>query len=216
MCIFGGGGGARAAEKLQQQQADEATADAQKKANALQVGMGNINTAFSGFDDNYFSGLAKNYTDYAMPQLQDQYDLAKKDITYSLARKGDLASTTAGDQQALLDKQNARNIVGVEGAGADVANQARRDVQANKQDVISQLNTTYDAGSANDMALSAAKSLAVPKSFSPIGQLFTNVSALAAQSKLASDGSTPGVYPYGGNTGAQIYGGGSASTLVTG
>ena len=207
MCIFGGGGGARAAEVQQQKQADEASADAAQKATALREGNANIDKAFSGFDDNYFNGLQRNYTDYAMPELQDQYDQSRKNIVYSLARKGNLNSTVAGDQYGLLDKELAKNMVGIEGAGADYANQARRDVQANKQDVIGQLNTTYDAASANDMALSASKALAVPKSVSPLGQLFTNVSALAAQSKLASDSATAGAYPYG-TVGAQTYGGG--------
>ena len=125
MCIFGGGGGNRALEKQQQQQADQATADANAKAASLRTGMANINNAFGGFDDNYFANLAKNYTDYAMPQLADQYGDAKKNITFALARKGNLNSTVAGDQYALLDRENATNTTGIESAAQDYANQAR-------------------------------------------------------------------------------------------
>lgn len=203
MCIpglFGGGGGDRAAEKLQQQQADQATADAKAKAEKLRTGMAGIDNAFGGFNEDYFSGLAKNYTDYATPQLKDQYDEAKKNIVYSLARKGNLASTTAGDQYALLDKENARNLTGISSTAGDYANSARRDVAANKNEVIGQLNSTYDADSSVNDALSRSRMLATPPSFSPLGNLFTNISALAAQNRLASDGRDQG----GG--GARTYG----------
>jgi hypothetical protein len=209
MCIFGGGnGGAKALAAQQQQQATEARTDADTKAASLRTGMANINQAFGGFTDDYFNNLAKNYTDYATPQLQDQYDEAKKNIVYALARKGNLASSTYGDQLALLDRQNATAQTGIEGTASDYANQARRDVQSNKNDVISQLNSNYDADAANASALSSAKALAVPVSFSPLGNLFTNISAMAAQNKLASEGN-PAATQYGaklfGSSGGSSY-----------
>jgi hypothetical protein len=169
--------------------------------------MANIDTAFAPFDDNYFAGIQSKYNDYALPQLQDQYNQAKNNIVFSLARKGNLNSSTAGDLYGELDRENATNLVGIEGAGKDYANQARSAVEANRKDITGQLNTTYDADSANNLALTAAKSLAVAKpSFSPLGQLFQNISAVAAQNRLASD-------PYGaaGPTGgARTFGSGAS------
>jgi hypothetical protein len=201
--LFGGGGGgaSRDAERLAQKQANDIRSDADIKAEKLRTGMANIDNAFAGFDDNYFAKLAKDYTDYAMPQLQSQYDDTKKNITFALARKGNLASTTAGDQYGMLDRQNAFNKTDIEGKGADYAAQQRAAIQANKQDIVGQLNTTYDADAANNLALSMSKSLQVPKTnFNPLGQMFTNISAVAAQAKQASD-SNPGGY----NPGARTY-----------
>lgn len=201
MCIFGGGGGAsKDLARQQQQQADEARADQQRKSAALRTGMGNIDNAFAGFNDDYFAKLSQNYRDYAKPQLDDQYGEAKKNIVYSLARKGNLNSTVNGDQMALLDRQYANNETGLEGAASDVANSARRDVQSNKDAVIAQLNTSYDSDAATTEALARAKAVATPISFSPLGQLFTNVSAIAAQNKIAQD-SNPANY------GARLFGG---------
>jgi hypothetical protein len=208
MCFFGGGsGGAKAQAAQQQQQADEARADADKNAAALTTGKANIDSAFSGFDDNFFNGLAKNYTDYATPQLEGQYGLAKKNITYALARNGTTRSSIAGDEFGQLAKQYATNQTGIAGTGASYASKARSDVQSNKADVTNQLFASNEADSANVAALSAAKSLATPPSFSPLGNLFTNISAVAAQNKLASDASGG----YGGgarlyNTGTSAYG----------
>jgi hypothetical protein len=209
MCISSGGGAARALQVQQQQQADEATADAQKKAASLQSGMANINDAFGGFDDNYFNNIATQYENYAQPQLQDQYDQAKKNIVYSLARKGNLNSSVAGDQYALLDKQNATDLTGIESAANSLANNARQTVQSNKQDVIGQLDSTYDADAANSAALSAAKSLAAPVSFSPLGTMFSNIAATAAQAKLASDPYSL----YGGSVGASLTPGSTGSLV---
>lgn len=211
MCIFGSGdGGAKALAAQQQKQADEARADQTAKAASLKQGMGNIDNAFSGFNDDYFNNLAKQYTDYAQPQLDDQYNEQKKNLTYALARGSNLNSSVAGDQQALLDRQYAQNETGLQSTGMGYASQARKDVQANKNDVVSQLNASYDANAANTSALSAAKALAAPVQFSPLGQLFTNISAVAAQNKIASDAT-----PSYGNYGTRLYGGGSSSYGVT-
>lgn len=203
MCIpglFGGGNSDRAVASLQQKQADDATTAADLKAAKLRTGKAGIDSVFSGFNDDYFSGLAKNYIDYAVPQLNDQYSEAKKNIVYDLARKGNLNSTVAGDQYALLDKENARNLTGIGSTAGDVANSARRDVASNKNEVIGQLNTTYDTDSAVNDALSRSRMLAAPPSFSPLGNLFTNVTALAAQSRLQADGRDDGsVRNYGYN-----------------
>lgn len=210
MCIFGSGGGDKALAAQQQRQADEARADQNTKAAALRTGNDNINNAFAGFDDNYFNNLSKSYLDFQKPQLDDQYDQQKKNITYSLARNGNLNSSVAGDEGAVLDKQYALNLTGLNSAAGDVANTARRSVQSNKNDVESQLNASYDSDAANTSALAAARTLAAPTSFSPLGNLFTNVSAVAAQSKLASDGASgygsPGARLFGGSSSSPSYG----------
>ena len=200
MCFGGSSSGVqKQLAQMQLQQSQQATQDAATKASALTAGMSNINNAFGGFNDDYFNNLAKNYTDYATPQLQDQYDLSKKNITYALARGGNLNSSVAGDQQALLDKENATNLEDIAGTAQDYANTARQNVQSQKQNVVSQLDASYDPDAANTEALSSAKSLAVPVSFSPLGNMFSDIAAAAAQNKLATT-----VYPYGGPMGAAL------------
>lgn len=205
MCIFGSGNANKQIADQQAQQAAEARTDANTKAAALTTGKANIDQAFSGFDDNYFNGISQKYMDYAQPQLDDQYAQSKKNITYALARNGTTNSSIAGDEFGQLSKQYATNQTGISGTASDYASKARADVQSNKTDVTNQLFSSNDADAANTAALSAAKSLAVPTSFSPLGQLFTNVSAVAAQNKLASTG-----YPSSAG-GAQLFSGGSTS-----
>lgn len=218
MCIFGSGSSAQASAQMaaqnqqaqtaqMQQQADQTAADAKTRADAITTGKQNIDSAFGSFDDNFFNNLSKSYTDYAQPQLDDQYNYAKKNITYALARNGTTNSSMAGDEFGQLAKQYATNQTGISSTGANYANSARAGVAADKSDVTNQLISSGDADAANTAALSAAKVLQVPPSFSPLGSLFTNVSALAAQNKLASDSNATGY----GNVGAQLFGGGSST-----
>lgn len=193
-----------------QTQADQTKSDADARAAAIATGKQNIDSAFGGFNDDFFNGLAKNYTDYAQPQLDDQYTQAKKNITYALARNGTTNSSIAGDEFGTLAKQYATNETGVAGTGANYANSARQSVAADKNDVTNQLIQSGDADAANISALSAAKVLAVPPTFSPLGTLFTNVSAVAAQNKLASDSNlSPGSV-----AGARLFGASSPSSYV--
>lgn len=205
MCIFGGDGGSKALARQQQQQADEARADATARAGRIQTGNANIDQTFGQFNDDYFNKLSKSYLDYAQPQLDDQYTNAKKYITYALARNGTTHSSIAGDEFGDLAKQYATNETGLNSTAADYANRARADVAANKSSVIGQLNASGDADAATTAALSASRVLAAPPSFSPLSALFTNVSALAAQNKLASD-SNPAT-----SSGARLYGAPSTS-----
>jgi hypothetical protein len=203
MCIFNSGAAiAKQQAQLAQGQANQAAADAAQKQQAITTGMTNINNAFAGFDQNYFDSLAKNYTDYATPQLQDQYNLQKKNIIYNLARGGNLGSSVYGDQMALLDKQNAQDMATIQGTGQDYANTAKQNVQSAKQNVVNQLNTTYDVAGTNTEALQQAQLMAATPSFSPLGSMFANVSALAAQNKLASQGYGAGMSGVAGPTGA--------------
>lgn len=221
MCIFPSDGGAKALAAQQQQQADQAAAQAKTQADearsdadartaAVNTGKQNIDSAFSGFNDDYFNQVSNAYKNYAQPQLDDQYTAAKKNITYALARNGTTNSSIAGDEFGQLAKQYATNESGIAGTADDYANNQRQTVASNKNDVTNQLISSGDADAANTAAISAAKSIAIPASFSPLGNLFTNVSALAAQNKLASDANSIPA----GSVGARLFGSSSPSYYV--
>lgn len=64
-----------------------------------------INGSFdSMFTPDYFNGQTKAYTDYYKPQLNDQYADTQKQLTYWLADKGLLDSSTRNDKTATLQK----------------------------------------------------------------------------------------------------------------
>lgn len=97
---------------LETQAADEKTrTDAQSRADeAARQGRitgyeNGVNGSFdSMFTPDYFSGQTKAYQDFYKPQLDDKYADTQKQLTYWLADKGLLDSSTRNDKTADLQK----------------------------------------------------------------------------------------------------------------
>ena len=64
MCFGGGGGDGGAAQ---------ARADENARQARIKTGVGNINQKFDKFDDGFFKGRGQAYTNFATPQVNDQY-----------------------------------------------------------------------------------------------------------------------------------------------
>lgn len=172
MCFgIGGGssgdGGAAAASRA----AEEA------RQSRINSGMNEISNAFSGFDDNFYNQRAKAYTDYANPQLEDQYAEAKKALVYALSRSGNLGSSVAADRNADLLKSYNANKQAIEQKGLSYANQLKSDVNSNRSNLVNELNNTANPSAVAQSAASQAGLLSSAPAFDALGQLFTNATA---------------------------------------
>jgi hypothetical protein len=119
MCIFGGDGGA--GDEAKRARAEEAARQAR-----IKTGIGGIDSAFSGFDSNFYDGRKQAYLNFAMPQLNEQHDDAYRGLTYQLARQGLNESSTGADRFGRLQKTYDMNRQGVVDKGMETANNARR------------------------------------------------------------------------------------------
>jgi hypothetical protein len=89
-------------------------------------GVGKSTGAFSG---DFFDKRRQAYVDYAMPQLQDQYKDAQRELTYSLARGGNLASSTNAVQTGDLSKLYGTNQQAIADKALGYSNEARTAVE---------------------------------------------------------------------------------------
>lgn len=161
--------------------AARARADEEARQKRIREGTDSINQTFTQFDDDYFAKLRDSYVGYARPQLDEQMGDARKQLTFALARSGNLDSSTRGEQSADLQKTYDLNLQDIADKGREYETTARNNVEQARGDLVSQLQLTGDNTGAANAALSRATALASPPAYSPIGQLFQDSTAMLNQ-----------------------------------
>ena len=188
MCFGGGGGDGGAAQ---------ARADENARQARIKTGVGNINQKFDKFDDGFFKGRGQAYTNFATPQVNDQYKQVSDQLAYSLARTGLDQSSEKARQGGVLMRDNAlaRQTL-AEGATTE-ATKARQAVEDQRNNLISQVNMTADPEMAAQNALRSAGIMEQQQAFNPVANLFANTTGMlgAAQNAGYYSGG-PGLKPF--------------------
>lgn len=166
----GGDGGAAAREAARRQR--------------IQQGTASIDAAFGQFTPEYYSGIESAYVDYAMPQLERQYQEALKQLAFALERSGIQASTGAGSKQAQMEEQYNKYRTDIASAGRSYADRARQDTESSRAQLMSQLSATEDPAAAATGAARFAETASRPPTFDPIGSFVFDV---AQEMKQKSD-----------------------------
>lgn len=126
-----------------------------------------------GFDDNYYSGIRKAFTDFYLPQVGEQYDQANRKLTYKFANAGNLDSSAGANNIANLFRDYNRERAGIGDRALGAEKDLRSNVEQNRSELISQLSATADPEAAATSAAARAKALATPGPYSPLGDLFS-------------------------------------------
>lgn len=173
MCGGGGGG-----------DGGYAASEAERQAK-IKEGYNKIQDIFSGFDDNFYNNRATAYTNYAKPQLDDQYSKAIENLTYALARNNRLDSSVAGEQQAELQKQYDDAMTNLTSSGLDYANSSRDAVNQARTNLVTINNSVADPDQIAAESATTAAGLKAADAYDPIGTFFTNIGeTLATQGDL--------------------------------
>lgn len=148
---------------------------------AIRAGTERINGIFDGadtgtggFNDAFYDQQKQNYLDFAMPQLEDQRAKAARELTYSLARSGNLESSARADLAGQLQKQYDTQAQSVASKALDYENQSRTNVENARSDLISMLNATGDAESAANSAIARSQALSATPSYNPLTSMFAD------------------------------------------
>ena len=188
MC--GGGGSAKRAAA--QQRADEEARQAR-----IAQGRQSIDDTFnSTYNDDFFNNIGKTYTDYYNPQVDQQYEDAKKKLTFNLGRQGILGSTEAGDQFKKLEDKYGQERQNIANNALQAGQTARGNVEQQRNQLYSINNSTADPAAAAASAQNALKNITTQPSLTSLGNLFAeflnNASAPAASVAAAQNTSLPG------------------------
>ena len=169
--------------------AEIAREQAEKNEMRIREGTGRVDQAFSGFDDNYYSGLGKSYLDYYQPDLERQYADAQKKNTFRFANSGNLDSGASNESFGDLAEHYTQQRAQLADRSLSEQQNARGQVAQNRADLISQLESGSGVESTAQSALARASSLSQPPEYSPLGDMFSQFTgALANSAAMQSKG----------------------------
>lgn len=164
MC--GGGGKDNSAEQAAQRE--------RERRARISQGTASIDQALAPFNDEFFGTQQQAFLDNALPQLDDQFKQAQKDLIFALSRGGLLQSSTAAQRQRALNEERARFERQLNDQAVAFANQGRSNLETTRSNLISQLNATEDPALAASSAAREAGLLNTPPTFDPLGQFVFN------------------------------------------
>lgn len=155
---------------------DTSAAEEAAREKKIEEGMGKIDTTFSGFTPEFYASRAGAYSDYAMPQVEDQYKKAAEGLKFALARQyGTTETSEAAKREAELAKQYTMAKTGITDKAQDYATSAKSDVEKQRGALVGQLQATADPNAVGQLASTQADLLRQQQSFDPLGDLFYNV-----------------------------------------
>jgi len=179
--LFGGGGNNEAARAREEEAA---------RQGRIRQGTNQIDSIFSRFNDDFFRKQRDSYTNYALPQLQQQRDDAARDLTFALDRTGQLGGSVRAQKTGELQRLFDLNEQQIRDQALAHESQARTGVENARADLVGMLNATGDTQGAVNSALSRATVLTQPQAYSPLGQLFADFTGAlgiqAAQERAAA------------------------------
>jgi hypothetical protein len=158
---------------FQKREAERAREEETERKHKIKKGMAKIDTAFAGFDDNFYNTREAAYKGFYTPQLTDQFTKARENLTFALSRAGTLNSTVAGQKSADLTKDYDVNVglINSKAAADRAATQGK--INEEKSALVSQLNATAQANQVGDQATARTQQLASEApDYNPLGDIF--------------------------------------------
>jgi len=162
MSLFGGTGDGGAA-----------ATEAARQAN-ITAGEGQVDQQFAGFDPAFYSKYGKTVTAAQMPQLMDQYQTTGKNLTYALARGGNMTGSAAQQETASLGKQLNAGESQVANNAQNAENTLQSNVQTQKGQLYQQLEQGGTPSAISAQAQAAASQMRAPSPIQPLGNLFSD------------------------------------------
>lgn len=163
-----------------------------KRQQDIAAGRARIDEAFGQFNDPYYQGVEKSYTDYYNPQVDSQYEDAQRKLKLNLARTGNLNSGSGARQLGDLTRAYTDQRTAISGQAIDQANKQRGTVEQTKGELYNQNTSAADPAAAAASAAARVGTLSSPQSFSPLSALFASFFDNAATNVAAESRGYPG------------------------
>jgi hypothetical protein len=173
MPLFGSSGDGGAAQQEAQRQA------------TISSGEQKIDQNFSQFDPSFFSNYKNAIVGAQEPQLDQQYQTTGKNLTYALARGGNLNSSAAQQEGQSLNNELGIQQSNLANKAQDATNQLQANIESQKGNLTNQLVASQDVSSTAESAAAAAAADRAPSVIQPLGNLFSDWSSEYLAGKTA-------------------------------
>ena len=184
-CFMGGGGGGGGGGD-----GGAAAREAARQA-AISQGMDTLNQQFAGFNDDYYGGVKKAYTDKNIPLLDEQEKRARLNLPTSVG------STQNSEYARLLerfetDAQRAR--VEQAAQAENFANTQRQNIEGQRGSIASQITAGASPDTAATLASGAANTLRATPLPPTIGDIFAQYMGNAQNGAYGASVANPQTY----------------------
>lgn len=196
------------------------------QAEALQNAFGNYlaktgglytqSASSPGFGPGFYKQAQDAYVNFALPQLQGQYDQTRRGLDYRLANQGLLGSSGARDLTNQLGNQMVLNKQNIANQGLGQAQQLQRDVNQQYNTLVGQLEASANPTATTQQALQAAAQFSAPSALPAVGQLFNNFANQYLGGQLGGlYGQQAGLYDPRMNPALRGFGSGASAPVAT-
>jgi hypothetical protein len=145
-----------------------------QRQNNITSGEAQVDQSFSKFDPTFFQNYQNTILGAETPQLMDQYRTTGKNLTYALARGGNMNGSVGQQENQSLNNQLAVNQSTLANKAADASNQLQGQVQTQKGQLYSQLEQGGTPSTIAESAAAQASQDRAPSAIQPLGNLFSD------------------------------------------
>jgi hypothetical protein len=160
--------------------AEVARQQEQERQDRINAGKAKIDQSFSIFTPDYFDQFKTDYLNNYNPQVDEQFEDARKGLRYNLARAGTQDSTAGQKAFGDLTEDYGDRRREIASKALEATNNIRSQVEQNKSELYSQNVAAADPSLAAITAAGRAGSLQSPPSFSPLADLFAGATNAGA------------------------------------
>ena len=170
------------------------TADLQRqqemaRQGRIEKGRDKIDEAFGGFDDAFYTQRGQAYTDYAKPQIEDQYGDAMKQLRLALARSNLTNSSVGANKRAQLQKDLDKATSQMAQTANKYSTDSKNAINTAKAELQNQNMSLADPSMIAQSAISRASALNELPQFNPLTKIFNDATyGLATQMELEARG----------------------------
>jgi len=134
------------------------------------------NQTFEGFQPSFYDKRAQDYTNYALPQLGEQYRTNRNALLYGLSNRGLLNDSSVATQaRSGLERTVGQGRQAIADEAQNQAMNLRQQVENSRQQSIQQLYQSADPAQAFQSALNTTAQFHQPSAFAPISDMFSNL-----------------------------------------